>query len=333
MLTPAQRYAKEAATRYFLRPPIAATAAIGGVAGSISPTAKNIIGLGIGAKVTAGTIISGQDVVRVYVRVKMPLSQLAAAHIVPAQFESLPTDVIEVGDITASQSLQTWQRFGRHRPLSCGVSVGHPNVTAGTLGCLVEKNGTRYILSNNHVLADSNGAQANDRIIQPGAADGGASPSDDIATLEPYKAIDFSGQPNDIDAAIAEVGPATQQTVEPEIIDVGRPGRTPKTAKLYQSVRKHGRTTGHTVGVIMDLSASLWVGYRVGNANQSAWFEDQIAIQGVGAAPFSQPGDSGSLIVDAVDLEPVALLFAGGGTLTFANPIKAVLTYYGVNVV
>jgi hypothetical protein len=83
----------------------------------------------------------------------------------------------------------------------------------------------------------------------------------------------------------------------------------------------------------MDISANIWVGYRVGNSNLSAWFEDQVAVQGVGAAPFSQPGDSGSLIVDAVTLEPVALLFAGGSTLTFANPIDAVLQYYGVTVV
>jgi hypothetical protein len=120
--------------------------------------------------------------------------------------------------------------------------------------------------------------------------------------------------------------------VEPPIIDIGKPSRNPKTAVLYQSVRKHGRTTGHTVGVIMDLSANIWVGYRVGNINKSAWFEDQIAVQGVGAAPFSQPGDSGSLIVDAVSLDPVALLFAGGALLTFANPIEIVLQYFGVSV-
>jgi hypothetical protein len=154
-----------------------------------------------------------------------------------------------------------------------------------------------------------------------------------MASLEPYQAIDFTGNPNHIDAAIAEVGPNTQTTVEPDIIDIGRLQPTPKTALLYQSVRKHGRTTGHTIGVVMDVSANLWVDYRVGNQNLSAWFEDQIAVMGVGAAPFSQGGDSGSLIADAVTLEPVALLFAGGGSLTFANPIDLVLQHYGVTVV
>lgn len=83
----------------------------------------------------------------------------------------------------------------------------------------------------------------------------------------------------------------------------------------------------------MDLSANIWVGYRVDTQNLSAWFEDQIAVMGVGSAPFSQRGDSGSLIVDAVTLEPVALLFAGGGSLTFANPIDLVLQHYRVTIV
>ena len=330
MLSSTQLDAKNDAMAYFRGPTVSVAAAIGGTTG---PSSKNIIGLGIAAKVVSGTILSGEDAVRVYVRVKMPRGQLSANHIIPQQFGALPTDVIEVGNVTASQSLRTWQRFGQHRPTSCGVSVGHPNITAGTLGCLVEKDSRHYILSNNHVLADSNNATVGDQIIQQGAADGGSSPNDDIATLEPYQSIDFSGNPNHIDAAIAEVGADTQTTVEPEIIDIGSPQPTPKTALLYQSVRKHGRTTGHTIGVITDLSANIWVGYRVGNQNLSAWFEDQIAVMGIGAAPFSRGGDSGSLIVDAVTLEPVALLFAGGDSLTFANPIDLVLQHYGITIV
>ena len=230
MLSSTQLDAKNDAMAYFRGPTVSVAAAIGGTTG---PSSKNIIGLGIGAKVVSGTILSGEDAVRVYVRVKMPRGQLSANHIIPQQFGALPTDVIEVGNVTASQSLRTWQRFGQHRPTSCGVSVGHPNITAGTLGCLVEKDSRHYILSNNHVLADSHNATVGDQIIQQGAADGGSSPNDDIATLEPYQSIDFSGNPNHIDAAIAEVGADTQTTVEPEIIDIGSPQPTPKTALLY----------------------------------------------------------------------------------------------------
>lgn len=196
---------------------------------------------------------------------------------------------------------------------------------------LVEKDGEHYILSNNHVIADSNNGVKNvDAVIQPGTSDGGSSPADDIAVLSDFKDIDFTGASNDIDAAIAKVGAATQTIIDPAIIDIGLPKTTPKTAMLYQSVRKHGRTTGHKVGVITDLSANIWVGYGPG---KTAWFTDQIAVTGIGYTNFSSGGDSGSLIVDAVSLEPVALLFAGGNILTFANPIDLVLSYFGVTIV
>ena len=54
----------------------------------------------------------------------------------------VPTDVVAVGDVTVFA-----------RPVLCGVSVGHVDVTAGTLGCLVrlEADDAPHILSNNHV--------------------------------------------------------------------------------------------------------------------------------------------------------------------------------------
>ena len=48
--------------------------------------------------------------------------------------------------------------------------------------------------------------------------------------------------------------------------------------------------------------------------------------------PFSAGGDSGSLIVDAVTGQPVALLFAGGLGQTFANPIDPILARFKVEI-
>jgi hypothetical protein len=190
MLDSRQRDAKETAKKYFLHGPIASVAAIGGAA---PPFSKNIIGLGVGAKVADGTIL-GQEAIRIYVRVKIPNKYLSAGQRAPQDFDGFPTDVIEVGDITSLQLLKSWQRFNQNRPASCGVSVGHPNVTAGTLGCLVHKDQNHYILSNNHVLADCNNAGIGDAITQPGAADGGTSRRDNIATLSDYKPIVFTVQ-------------------------------------------------------------------------------------------------------------------------------------------
>ena len=49
--------------------------------------------------------------------------------------------------------------------------------------------------------------------------------------------------------------------------------------------------------------------------------------------PFSLGGDSGSLIVNEDLMEPVALLFAGDGNMTLANPIDEVLNEFNVTIV
>jgi hypothetical protein len=71
-----------------------------------------------------------------------------------------------------------------HRPPYPGISLGHFRVTAGTLGCFVgDKKGGTYVLSNNHVLGNSDDANDNDPVLQPGRLDGGRNPKDIIANL------------------------------------------------------------------------------------------------------------------------------------------------------
>jgi hypothetical protein len=285
----------------------------------VIPPESNILGVGYGTKITAGATVD-EIALRVYVRAKMPARDLPDAEKVPAVVNSLPTDVIPVGDINA---------------LHCGGSVGHVAISAGTLGCLVQRTGTgaptQYILSNNHVLADLVTVAAGtvpplgDPIVAPGPLDGGVDPADRVATLTDWEPISYTST-NYIDAAIAELKPGSPVT--PDILKIGRVVNPPVPAKLYQSVRKHGRTTHHTVGVVVDVSATIKV--RFGTRLSS--FDRQLGIIGAGGA-FSAGGDSGSLIVDAVTLQPVGLLFAGGGGQTFANPIDPVLAHFGVTIV
>ena len=324
MITGKQLDAKRDALAYFIQNASALGSAGGGalplLPGRLPP--GDVLGIGLGVRSTDGMGLAGEEVVRVYVTAKDAVCG------VPERFGDLPTDLIEVGDIVASALVPTGQRRGRHRPTSCGVSIGHPKVTGGTLGCRVRRaNGTLFILSNNHVLAACNAAFVGDAIVQPGTMDGGTTPYDDIATLAPFRSLDFSGAANEFDAAIAEL--SNPNDVESDIVDIGPPGKIPVPAVELQSVRKHGRSSGHTVGVIVDVSASIWASYGL----RRAWFDDQIAIEGVGAAHFSIQGDSGALIVDAVSLAPVALLFAGSSKgLTFGNPIEPILVHYGVSI-
>ena len=182
----------------------------------------------------------------------------------------------------------------------------------------------RYLLSNNHVIADTNAAPMGSRIVQPGTLEGGVTPRDDIALLAAFQRIDFAGA-NHIDAAIGALpDPAA---VDPAILGPGVPANPPAPAAVGQSVRKHGRTTAITTGTVVDTSFDGFVDYGPAGL---AWFEDQIVVVARNG-PFSQPGDSGSLVV--VDAgHPVALLSADDDVHTLANPIDLVLAAFGVTV-
>lgn len=97
----------------------------------------------------------------------------------------------------------------------------------------------------------------------------------------------------------------------------------PVACQRNMVVGKSGRTTQLTRGIVIDCSATIRVNYGGGKV---ALFADQMAIRGIGGN-FSAGGDSGSLIWtwDA-RRNPVGLLFAGGGGVTFANKIGRVLS-------
>lgn len=296
----------------------AQAAGSGDVASLSTPKLKgsNILGVGYGVKVTERTV-TDDLAIRVYVRAKVPRAALPASERVPEMINGAPTDVVVVGDLAAQSA----------RPVECGVSCGHTRITAGTIGCVVTSSGTnrRFILSNWHVLTDTNGAQPGDDILEPGPLDGG-DPTRPIARLTKYQPVDFTGLPNRIDAALAEL--INPSDVDPRINTIGSIAPSAMDAELYQSVRKRGRTTLHTVGVVMDLAADVRVRY----GNRVAQFNDQIAVNGVNGA-FSAGGDSGSLVVDAVTRRPVGLLFAAGGNTTFCNHIADVLGPFRVSIV
>jgi hypothetical protein len=188
------------------------------------------------------------------------------------------------------------------------------------------------ILSNNHVLANSNQASAGDPIVQPGPVDSGTDPSDRIATLTRFEAIDFSpGAENTIDAAIATpVDPDfVRHAIEAVGDNVPTETRNITVSDLGEPVHKSGRTTGHTNGIVEAVNVSVRIKYGI---FEKATFVDQILI----SAPLSDPdvsagGDSGSAVLDGNN-KLVGLLFAGSErddgagepATAIINPIKHV---------
>jgi len=224
------------------------------------------------------------------------------------------------------------------RPVPIGVSTGHPDITAGTIGARVrDSQGYVYALSNNHVYADENQASTGDDVIQPGNFDGGSLQADYIGNLAEFESITFcSPYPsncldNIIDAAIASTTTALLGNSTP-YDGYGTPKSQTMAPAVNMKVKKYGRTTGLTKGSVYVINATVDVGYSAGVAR----FVNQIVIQPGG---FSAGGDSGSLIVvdgkgknKGDDRKPVGLLYAGSSFFTIANPINEVLTAFGVTI-
>ncbi len=275
-----------------------------------------------------GATVQGVPAVMVLVKTEEVIDKL------PLELEDVPVVFLVTGEIRKLKGRPggggdgggSFDPTNKHRPAPNGVSIGHPDITAGTLGCLVSNGGTTYILSNNHVMSNENQASNGDPIYQPGPFDGGTA-ADVIATLSQSVDIVFSTSANNlVDAAIAAV---STSDVTGATVSYGAPNTTTSAAAINMRVTKYGRTTESTNGRVQGINATVNVGYDTGVAR----FVNQIVIGGGG---FSSGGDSGSLIVvqkGSQSNNPVGLLFAGGGGSTIANPIDDALSAFNVQIV
>jgi hypothetical protein len=261
-------------------------------------------------------------------------SPTLAGHVLPGEPVAPQATLTELGVSGSSQTFLLVKGF-----LYCYT---------GTLGALVQDASGQYILSNNHVLAKENGnlnsGGADGTIIQPGLLDEGpctlssGNPDHAVAILSEFVTIKFAkgkNKPlNTVDAAIAKVLPS-QVDANGAILGIGPVDDLPGSVATNTPVQKTGRTTAHTFGKVMATNVTLDVSYDSGTAR----FANQIRIRKpCGDAGFSDAGDSGSLIVTVPDTgggppSAVGLLFAGGGSDTFANPIGPVLSSLGVSMV
>lgn len=217
----------------------------------------------------------------------------------------------------------------RLRPVKGGFSVGHHAVTAGTIATACYDWNSfpgmpqqYYILSNNHVLANSNNASIGDPILQPGVFDGGSYPQDMIGRLSRFIPIQFmtttTAPLNYVDAAIAEV---PFHLADREIYWIGYVKDLYEAPGLDEILQKTGRTTNFTTGRVISVNATIDVNYGGGRI---ARFARQILTTNMSAG-----GDSGSLVTDLRE-RAVGLLFAGSNTVTVLNNIYYVQRLLGI---
>jgi hypothetical protein len=290
-----------------------------------SPAPKdNLVGVGLGERVVSGKH-TGAMAVKLLVRIKYSDDQLSATDRLPETINGVPTDVEEVG---------TFRRFAAPapaplaatpnprtllRPAPPGCSIGFRDPTnqfimAGTFGALVKRGQKRFVLSNNHVLADENRLPLGSPVFQPGFLDAGNPPNNgQIAQLSAFTQLQVIN-PNVVDCAIAEV--TDPSLVSNSILVIGPPVGS-VAAQFDMVVHKFGRTTGYTAGRITSINTDVRIQYNLG----TLFFKGQVIIKGLNSQPFSAAGDSGSLIVERSTHRAVGLLFAGSSTNTIANHI------------
>lgn len=301
----------------------------------------NVVGVAKGKKWVNG-VQTDEDAILVLVKEKKLKSELTEDEIVPESLEGVNTDVYESDEIHIFQDPRR-----KWRPILGGVSIGHYRITAGTLGAIVRDSQTEepLVLSNNHVLANSNDAEIDDPVYQPGPTDGGSSAetAGELLRFVPLelsnssicplasgfvrlvnhvlsvfgretrlKVVECQASANVVDAAVARptVG------VSLAILKIGVPRTDLAAPEVGLEIQKFGRTTEYTKDKIIGVDAMVNVGYGGGKI---AVFEHQII-----AGPMSAGGDSGSLVLD-MEKRPVGLLFAGSDKVTIINEIARVM--------
>jgi hypothetical protein len=219
----------------------------------------------------------------------------------------------------------------------------------GTLGALVEdKNDNLYILSNNHVLAESDQARLGDTIVQPALIDANCNPQVGRTVGSLRYVVPIESTQTNVDAALA----ATTAAVDTGggILKLGSPvngllstaapaagsGETLNANRLNGlEVVKSGRTTGLTCSTVNTIDLRVQVDYYYDCAEKRPYYTKTYTNQiGIPGASFADSGDSGALLLDASNAQPVGLFFASGAGeqndgFSIANPIQDVLSELG----
>lgn len=339
---------------------------------------KNVVGVATGYKNHDGHT----PAVVVLVEEKVSSGTLSQSDLIPREIEGVRTDVVAVGRLVALADMPMGDAQSaphlapsprhRHRPLiPAGVSISHHRVTAGTIGAIVRDRttGQRYLLSNNHVLANNNEASAGDNILQPGTLDGGQNPNDKVAELARFLALAYlegdilppgaspspaPSKPSNPFAALLQLLTNTlQPKPAPTVImpvskdnvadaALARPSNDDLFTKQVRGIGNIRQSTQPTLGMRIrktgrttDTTQST---VTLLNATVSVAYNTSRGVRNARFAgqvicdSFSQGGDSGALVVDAASQTAVGLLFAGSGLASIFTPIDVVLNTLNVDI-
>ncbi len=292
---------------------------------------EGVTAIDIDYKVKKG-IVTKELAIIVFVKKKFDIDEDLQ---IPKKIQGIKTDVWE-GDFSAyeyaekvsPQPVKDLLVDPIANPIIGGISVGPFDLDIyGTLGMVLDTNfGMQMLISSTHVLASGPHTSPGDPISQPALPMGGHFPE----SLAGSYYMGFIGQPHNIDASLATIPTrnATSKTIQgignTRGHDVTFPG---------DDVAKYGRTTQFTSGKVVSDTFTCVINYP--NFGAMTYY-NQLRIQSNNPYnAFSQPGDSGSMIVNE-DREVVGMLMGGGQANggqyhTIANPIDDIIRTFEAN--
>ena len=300
-------------------------------------TRSGVTGVDVGYKYKKGKRTK-QVVIRVYVAEKQ--ADISKLNKIPKTIRGIKTDIIE-----ARASFHVDDR--PYTPITGGISFGQSEKfklieadgtvalisEQGTLGAIVRDNLTEkpMFLTNHHVTkvmisqTEERSGKVGDIFDQPNLVsdDGKPFPNANIGKL-----ARFAINPM-VDAAVIEY--QSSRPFTEEILGIGKIAGSAK-ATLGMKVRKRGRTTELTYGIVDGIDATTAI------QGTSIIFQHQMVIvpDTTKNAVFSNSGDSGSVVVNEQN-KVVGLLFAGVPAasnfpqMTWANHIDYVLTQLNIH--
>lgn len=275
----------------------------------------------IGHKQTDGAMTKVPTIV-IFTTKKKKMEDIPENQRIPKTIHGVPTDIIEVPKFQQGQTEEALDipNQKKFRPVPCGAEIYMPSspFTGGycTLGMFAhstrpsDSSQTIYLLSCAHCFY-----RPDQVIFQPASND----PIDRIAYAT--RVVNSTH----VDGGIAEL--LDNELAAPcEIIGIGSPLGTydVSVANLGELVVKSGRTTGTTIGSIAYLHA---------DADDK---KDQIIIADQNNVPFSDHGDSGSVVL--MDQGPqrhkvIGLLWGGALQYTILSPIQDVMNELEISLI
>jgi hypothetical protein len=296
---------------------------------------RNVVGLGIASKVSRGKR-SDDLALTIYVKKKVSLRELRGSQVIPPVLpleltgsKAIPTDVVAIGQLRLDRVNPA---LAARTPVQPGYSVGRTD-NAGTFGALVTDGTKYYVLSNSHVLANSGNGRRGDPILYPGGVDGGTDPQDRLAKLSKFVKLVIGGEEvNLMDAAIAEILPARLKELRATLAKGVRLEPGINTPRRGMKIVKVGRTTGKTLGEVLDVHFQFKIKYPDHNRQEVGFIKQVFCTR------YTEQGDSGALVIDQATGQAVGLHFCGqadakGRVGSVFSPLGPILEELGVELV